>query len=76
MPVNGLKKQVLGGVLFCVGAITVLLARTIGFELDGFYIVICIFGACLFLYGTMQKKQHKLASQSASVRQRISMHGD
>jgi len=76
MPAKGIKKQVFGGVLFCLGAMTVLLARTIGFELDIFYIVITMIGACLFLYGTIQKNQHNLASQSASMRQRISVHGD
>lgn len=73
---KGIKKQVLGGVLLCLGAMTALLAETIGFELDFFYIVITIIGACLFLYGTIQKNQHNLASQSASMRQRVSVHGD
>lgn len=55
MPARGIKKQVFGGVLFCLGVMTALLARTIGFELDVFYIVISIIGACLFLYGAIQK---------------------
>ena len=55
-PPKGIKKQVLGGMLVCLGAMTALLARTIGFELDIFYIVIGIIGACLFLYGAIQKK--------------------
>ena len=55
--------QVLGGVLFCLGAITALLAATIGFELDRFYVVVSIIGVGLFLYGAIQKKQHKSASQ-------------
>lgn len=55
--------QVLGGVLFCLGAMTVILARTIGFELDFFYVLMCIFGACLFLYGSAQRKQNVLASE-------------
>ena len=76
MPPKGIKKQVLGGMLFCLGAMTVLLARTMGFELDIFYVVISIIGAGLFLYGTLQKKQHKLASQPAPMRQRVSIHGD
>jgi len=62
MPTKGIKKQVFGGVLFCLGAMTALLARTIGFELDIFYVVISIIGAGLFLYGAMQKKQCKLAN--------------
>jgi len=57
---KGLKKQVLGGVLFCVGVMTVLLARTIGFELDIFYVVISMIGTGLFLYGAIQKRQHRL----------------
>ncbi|MDO8261747.1 MAG: hypothetical protein Q7T21_00825 [Gallionella sp.] len=55
MPHKGIKKQVLGGLLLCLGAMTALLARTIGFELDIFYVVISIIGAGLFLYGTIQK---------------------
>lgn len=49
--------QVLGGVLFCLGAVTVLLAGLIGFELDIFYIAIGILGAALFLFGTIQRQQ-------------------
>jgi hypothetical protein len=60
MPAKGIKKQVLGGVLFCLGAMTALLARTIGFELDIFYVAISIIGAGLFLCGAMQEKQYKL----------------
>ena len=58
-PAKGTKKQVLGGMLVCLGAITALLARTIGFELDNFYVVISIVGGCLFLYGTIQKNNIK-----------------
>lgn len=58
-----MKKQVLGGMLVCLGAITALLAGTIGFELDNFYVVISIIGGCLFLYGTIQKNQHKVPAQ-------------
>jgi len=47
--------QVFGGVLFCLGAMTALLANAIGFELDIFYVVIIIIGTCCFLYGAMQK---------------------
>lgn len=61
-PPKGIKKQVLGGMLVCLGAVTALLARIIGFELDIFYIVISIIGVGLFLYGTLQKNQHTLAS--------------
>jgi len=106
---KGIKKQVLGSVLFCMGAMTALLARTIGFELDIFYVVVSVIGAGLFLYGAIQKKQHKLAkefqlvdgpgtesgaaigaqphsrdfaactnmaSRPASMRRRVSIHGD
>jgi len=66
-PAKGIKKQVLGGMLVCLGAITALLARTIGFELDIFYIVISLIGGCLFLYGTIQKKQHKNACTTESI---------
>lgn len=51
-----IKKQVFGIVLFGLGTITALLARTIGFELDVFYVVISIVGVCLFLYGYVQKQ--------------------
>lgn len=53
--------------LVCLGAITALLARTIGFELDIFYVVISIIGGCLFLYGAIQKKQHKISAQQESI---------
>ena len=49
--------------LVCLGAITALLARTIGFELDIFYIVISLIGGCLFLYGTIQKNNIKMPVQ-------------
>lgn len=42
--------------LVCLGAVTALLARTLGFEVDSFYIVISIIGGCLFLYGAIQKE--------------------
>jgi hypothetical protein len=63
MPAKGIKKQVLGGVLFCVGAATVLLSRIIGFELDVFYVVMSFFGVCLFWYGATQKKQNALTGE-------------
>lgn len=59
---RGIKKQVLGGVLVCLGAITALLSRVIGFELDVFYFLISVIGVGLFLYGAIQKNQHELAS--------------
>ena len=52
----GIKKQVIGLVLLGLGLVTALLARTIGFELDSFYIVISIIGLCLFIYGRKQNK--------------------
>lgn len=61
-PPKGIKKQVLGGVLVCLGAITALLSRIIGFELDVFYVLISVIGVVLFLYGTMQKNRHELTS--------------
>jgi hypothetical protein len=63
MLAKGIKMQVLGGVLFCLGAVTVLLANLIGFELDIFYIAIGILGAALFLFGTMQRKQQMSATE-------------
>ncbi len=53
---KGLKKQVLGGVLIGLGAITTLLSRVIGFELDIFYLVIGVVGASLVLIGSIQKR--------------------
>ena len=67
MSPKGIKKQVLGGVLFCLGAMTALLARTIGFELDIFYVLISIVGAGLFLYGAIQKNRPELTSKTQSV---------
>ena len=52
---RGIKKQVLGGVLVCLGAITALLSRVIGFELDVFYVLISVIGAGLFLYAPYKK---------------------
>jgi len=62
-PVKGIKTQVFGSMLVCLGAITAILARTIGFELDVFYIIISLIGGCLFLYGAIQKEQHKRLAQ-------------
>lgn len=56
LPPKGVKMQVLGGVLFCLGVMTALLSRIIGFELDIFYVVISIIGVGLFLYGAVRKK--------------------
>ena len=53
---KGLKKQVLGGVFIGLGAITTLLSRVIGFELDIFYLVISVIGAGLVLIGSLQKR--------------------
>lgn len=55
-PPKGVKMQVLGGALFCLGVMTALLSRIIGFELDIFYVVASIIGAGLFLYGAVLKK--------------------
>jgi len=55
MPPKGIKIQVFGGVLFCLGAMTALLARIFGFELDNFYVAISFIGAGLLLYGVIQK---------------------
>jgi len=60
---KGVKMQVLGGMLFCLGVMTALLAGIIGFELDIFYVVISIIGAGLFLYGAIQKNQHRQTGQ-------------
>ncbi|MCP4992717.1 MAG: hypothetical protein GY934_02860 [Gammaproteobacteria bacterium] len=54
MTAKGLKIQVFGGMLLALGAVTAILARVIGFELDPFYMVIGAAGALLFLYGTVQ----------------------
>jgi len=56
MPPAGMKKQALGIVLLCLGVITAVLAKTIGFKLDGFYIVIAVIGVCLFIYGHRENK--------------------
>lgn len=56
-PVIGIKKQVLGGVLVCLGAVTALLAWILGFELDYFYVFISLMGSCLFVYGSLQKNK-------------------
>lgn len=60
---KGIKKQVLGSVLVSLGGITALLAKIIGFDLDFFYIVISLIGGCLFVYGTIQKKQQSKLAQ-------------
>lgn len=53
---KGFKKQVFGGVLIGLGAITTLLSRVIGFELDIFYLIISVVGAGLLLIGALQKR--------------------
>ena len=66
-PPKGIKKQVLGGMLVCLGAITTLLADVIGFELDIFYAIISVIGTCLFLYGTLQKNWSESMTQRVSI---------
>ena len=66
-PLKGIKKQVLGGMLVCLGAMTALLAGVIGFELDIFYIVISVIGACLFLYCTLQKNRSESMTRRISI---------
>jgi threonine/homoserine/homoserine lactone efflux protein len=56
---KGIKIQVFGAMLVCLGAMTALLAGAIGFELDIFYVAISIAGAVLFVYGALKKKQYK-----------------
>jgi glucose uptake protein GlcU len=58
-PAKGIKKQVFGGVLVCLGAVTALSAKAIGFELDIFYVVISLMGGYLFVHGTIQKNNKK-----------------
>lgn len=65
-PAKGIKKQVFGGMLVCLSAITVWLAEMIGFELDPFYVVLFVTGGGLFLYGAIQKKQHNKLAQHES----------
>ncbi len=52
MPPKGVKKQVFGGVLIGLGVINAILAELIGYELDGFYIVLGVTGVLIFIYGT------------------------
>lgn len=52
---KGTKQLVLGGVLAGLGLLTVLLSRTLGFELDSFYGAIGIIGIGLFLIGAVRK---------------------
>jgi len=53
--------------LVCLGAMTALLAGVIGFELDIFYVVISVIGACLFLYGTLQKNRSESMTRRISI---------
>ena len=64
MPPEGIKQQVFGGALFCLGTLTALLSGIMGFELDIFYVVISIIGAMLFLYGGLQGKRSGLTIKS------------
>jgi len=50
---KGMKMRIFGIVLLCLSAVTALLARTVGFELNVFYIVIAAAGACMFAYGSI-----------------------
>ncbi|MCP4696039.1 MAG: hypothetical protein GY862_04200 [Gammaproteobacteria bacterium] len=52
---DGIKKQVFGGVLFFLGIVDVMIALTMGFEVDTFYIVLIVLGVFIFLYGTTQR---------------------
>jgi hypothetical protein len=63
---KGIKKHIFGAVLFSLSAITALLAKTICFELDIFYVAICIVGANLFLHDTMQKNLHEVSRHMGS----------
>jgi len=56
LPRQRIKIKVFGIVLVFLGVITALLSRTIGFELDIFYVVISVAGVCLFVYGSLQKQ--------------------
>lgn len=58
-PLKGIKMQVFGAMLVCLGAMTALLSRMMGFELDVFYVAIIFAGAGLFVYGVLQKNPHK-----------------
>lgn len=55
-PPRGTKQQVLGGALAGLSVLVVLLSRTIGFELDPFYVVIGVLGGCLFLHGASRNR--------------------
>lgn len=55
-PPAGIKKQVLGLVLVALGLATALLSGILGFELDGFYIVITVIGIGLLIHGYRQNR--------------------
>ncbi len=80
MAARGIKIQVFGGALFCLGAVTALLSRAIGFELDIFYVIIGIAGICLFVYGSTQRSRAGLTGgktpEPASMKRRISVRGE
>jgi len=59
---RGVKKQAFGIVLVSLGIITALLSKVLGFELDIFYIVITVFGICLFAYGFIEKNKTQIMS--------------
>ena len=52
---KGLKKQVLGSILFLLGITVILLDIKLGIQIDTFYIVLIGSGIFLFLVGTIQK---------------------
>ncbi len=58
MPHAGSKIQIFGAVLVCLGATTVLLARTIGFDPDMFYVAFGLTGTALLVDGAAQQKLH------------------
>ena len=67
MPISGFKIQIFGAVLIGLGAITALLARAIGFELDAFYVFIGIIGAVLFVYGYTASRKASEATPERNV---------
>ncbi len=55
---KALRKQIFGCILLGLASITAILAQVFGFELDIFYVVIAVVGACLLLYGTIKRESH------------------
>lgn len=56
MTPRGMREQVFGGVLLALGAVTALLARAIGFELESFHVFVPAVGACLVLLGAWRQR--------------------